>query len=108
MEETDLKVMRDQITSDFQMTWKMMGETANGIDALRQTVDQGFADVAERLRQVEGRMRLTEERFTAMMEAVTEEHLQIRRNVAELRAEVEILRDLPARVEALEKRPPAA
>ncbi len=101
MDEIDLKVMQEQVTADFQMTWKMMGDVANHIEA------QG-RETAERLRQVEGRMRLTEERFTSMMQAVTHEHQRIRRSIAELRAEVEALQDLPARVEALERRPPAA
>lgn len=70
MDNTELRLMREQITSDFQMTWKMMGSTADSVETLRKAVDQGFADVAERLRQVEGRMRLTEQRFDAMLQAV--------------------------------------
>lgn len=105
----EIRQLRVQMASDFQSTWKLMGETADRLEehakeTAAQLERQG-RESAERFRQVEGRMRLLEQRFGKMVEAVENA-------VQSARADVPTqgqLAALEARVEALEQRmPPAA
>lgn len=64
---SEIKILKEQIADDFQMTWKILGETADRLD---QRIDRIVLDLqklggemSEGLRQAQGRMRLLEERF---------------------------------------------
>lgn len=60
---SELKILKEQIADDFQMTWKILGETAERVDRIVLDVQKLGAEMSEGLRQVQGRMRLLEERF---------------------------------------------
>lgn len=98
-----LKSLRDQMTSDFEVTWKILGCTANQveeqtlrIEALAREMAALNGRTAEGLRQAEGRMRLVEQRFGIFLDAIQGDLQQ--------RATQEDLDDLRARVERLEQR----
>lgn len=72
-----LKILRDQMASDFQVTWKVLGSTANQveeqglkIEALAREIAALNGRTAEGLRQAEGRMRLMEQRFGLFLDAI--------------------------------------
>jgi hypothetical protein len=78
---SELSILKQQMADDFQMTWRIMGETADRLDRRIDQVDKRVdlivaefqrmkddlrglgADTSEGLRQAMGRMRLLEERF---------------------------------------------
>ncbi len=64
---SDLKILKEQIADDFQMTWKILGETADRldrrIDRIVLDLQKLGGEMSEGLRQAQGRMRLLEERF---------------------------------------------
>ncbi len=60
---SELKILKEQIADDFQMTWKILGETAERVDRIVLDLQKLGAEMSEGLRQVQGRMRLLEERF---------------------------------------------
>lgn len=102
-----LDLLREQMASDFQVTWKIMGSTASrveehalALEEISRRVVVLSRETAEGLRQVEGRMRLMEQRFGVFLDAVQNEvHGTMRAELADLRS----------RVERLEKgSPPAA
>lgn len=98
-----LKILRDQMASDFQVTWKLLGSTANQveeqgrkIEALAREMAVLNGRTAEGLRQAEGRMRLMEQRFGIFLDAMQSDLDQ--------RALQEDLDELRERVARLEQR----
>jgi hypothetical protein len=109
--EDRLEALKQQVQSDFELTWKMMNdqgkrlderinEVRSSVDTLRASVDKMGGEIQEGHRQMLGRMRLLEERFRAMIEAVQAE-MGDKVTRSELKAVL-------ARLEALENKPPAA
>lgn len=98
-----LKVLRDQMASDFQVTCKIMGATADQVErqglkleAMAREIASLSSRTAEGLRQVEGRMRLMEQRFGVFLDVIEHDLGQ--------RSQQADLDDLRARVERLEQR----
>ncbi len=109
--EDKLEALKQQVQADFELTWTMMNDQGRRLDAridevkfsldqVRLSVDKMGAEIQEGNRQITGRMRLLEERFRAVIEAV--------QNEMKDKASRHELLELAARLEALEKRPPAA
>lgn len=95
-----LDLLREQMASDFQVTWKIMGSLADRVEEQGLAIAALSRQTAEGLRQVGGRMRLMEQRFGVFLTAVqSEAQVTLRGELADLRS----------RVERLEKgSPPAA
>lgn len=81
---SELKILKEQIADDFQMTWKILGETADRLDDRIDRIDQRIqslsgdlkklgGEMSEGLRQAQGRMRLLEERFGRFVGALEQE-----------------------------------
>ncbi len=116
--EDKLEALKQQVQADFELTWTMMNDQGRRLDAridevkgsleevklalerVTFSVDKMGAEIQEGNRQVVGRMRLLEERFRAVIEAV--------QNEMKDKASRHELLELARRLEALEKRPPAA
>lgn len=99
----ELREIRTQMASDFDFTalaLKDMGQTFRaGMDEMSRRMDAMGREMEERFNQLQGRMRLQEQRFGRMLDAVESA-------MDEWKPEVS---DLKQRVEALERRnPPAA
>lgn len=90
--DEDLRSLREQVLSDFRWTSLALGQVANDMARLGEQVAKDMGNMAERMRQVEGRMRLMEQRFSRFLEAVDME-----------KASREELRSLESRVARLEE-----
>lgn len=95
-----LELLKQQMHDDFEMTWRLMGDNTTKIEATRKEMDRLWGEMAENNRQMVGRMRLMEERFRAVIEAVQDRLANA--------VPMERILELETRVEALERRPPAA
>lgn len=104
----EIKAIRQQMSDDFQFTAMAMRglavDTQLQLRLLSSTIDSLSANFSERLTQVEGRMRLMDQRFGKMMDAV-ESGLDSNRRTLASKAEVD---DLRLRVEKLEQERPGA
>ncbi|GMU51520.1 MAG: hypothetical protein AMXMBFR33_06660 [Candidatus Xenobia bacterium] len=74
---SELKILKEQIADDFQMTWKILGETADRldrrIDRIVLDLQKLGGEMSEGLRQAQGRMRLLEERFGTFVGVLEQE-----------------------------------
>jgi len=88
---TELKLLKNQMSSDFQYITLGMSEMASQL-----------RNGAERMAQLEGRMRLQDQRFGQMLDAVDQALEKI------ISGDVPVIQDLAPRVEALERKGTAA
>jgi hypothetical protein len=74
---SELKILKEQIADDFQMTWKILGETADRldrrIDRIVLDLQKLGGEMSEGLRQAQGRLRLLEERFGTFVGVLEQE-----------------------------------
>lgn len=89
---TEIRDLRRQVTDDFQFNALAMKGLAEDTTAkfkiITDTIQDLSANFSERMNQVEGRLRLQEQRFNRMLEAVEEVILDTRDNSA-TRADLE-------------------
>lgn len=100
---TEIRDLRRQVNDDFQfnaMAMKGLAEdTTAKFKLITDTIQDLSANFSERMNQVEGRLRLQEQRFNRMLEAVEEVLLDTRASSA-TKADLEEVR---ARLDRLEQ-----
>lgn len=81
---SELSILKQQIADEFEITWRILGDTADRLDGrvdrvveqlnqATQELKQLGADSSEGFRQVQGRMRLLEQRFATFVGALESE-----------------------------------
>lgn len=66
----ELREIRLQSRADFEMMTAGLSQNAKSMRELAQTVSNQMSEMAERMTQIEGRMRLHDQRFDRMLGAV--------------------------------------
>lgn len=97
--QEELRNIRNQMKSDFEFMAAGLNFSGKKIGELAETMAREMAEVTERLSQVEGRLRLQEQRFNRVLEAVELALDDWKPEVNDLRRRVEALeqsKDNPA------------